>query len=68
MWNLPKEPNGIITGYEVVYGVYEEDNSTTANVERELTYTIDNLSELSNGNCSLCAINIHNAGFCPDHL
>ena len=59
MWDLPKEPNGIITGYEVVYGVYEEDNSTTVNVERELTFTIGNLSELLNRNCSLCTINEH---------
>ena len=58
MWNLPKEQNGIITGYEVVYGVYEEDNSTTVNMERELTLTIDNLSELSEGNCLLCPISI----------
>ena len=34
------------TGYDVVYGVYEEDNSTTVKV-RELMLTIGNLSELS---------------------
>ena len=46
MWSEPEEPNGVITGYDVVYGVYEEDNSTTVDV-KELMLTVDNLSELS---------------------
>ena len=50
MWNSPNEPNGIITGYDVVYGVYEEDTSIKVDVERELTLTINNLSELSDRN------------------
>ena len=44
MWSEPEEPNGVITGYDVVYGVYEEDNSTTVNVT-EFTLTIRKLSE-----------------------
>ena len=43
MWSEPEEPNGVITGYDVVYGVYEEDNSTTINV-KELMLTVWNLS------------------------
>ena len=46
MWSEPEEPNGVITGYDVVYGVYEEDNSTTVHV-KELILVIGNLSELS---------------------
>ena len=46
MWSEPEEPNGVITGYDVVYGVYEEDISTTVNL-KELKITIGNLSELS---------------------
>ena len=44
MWSEPEEPNGVITGYDVVYGVYEEDNSTTVDV-KELMLIIGNLSE-----------------------
>ena len=24
-WDPPKQPNGIVTGYEVIYSVYEDD-------------------------------------------
>ena len=44
IWSEPEEPNGVITGYDVVYGVYEEDNSTTVHVT-EFTLAIENLSE-----------------------
>ena len=46
MWSEPEQPNGVITGYDVVYGVYEEDNSTTVHV-KELILAIGNLGELS---------------------
>ena len=46
MWSEPEEPNGVNTGYDVVYGVYEEDNSTTVHV-KEFILTIGNLSRLS---------------------
>ena len=46
MWSEPEEPNGVITAYDVVYGVYEDDNSTIVNV-KELILTVGNLSELS---------------------
>ena len=46
MWSEPEEPNGVITGYDVVYGLYEEDNSTTVDV-KELILAIGNLSGLS---------------------
>ena len=26
-WDPPIQPNGIITGYEVIYSVYEDDNN-----------------------------------------
>ena len=47
MWSEPEEPNGVITGYDVVYGVYEEDNSSTLVHVEELMLTVGNLSELS---------------------
>ena len=48
MWSEPEEPNGVITGYDVVYGVYEEDNSTTLVHVKELMLTVGNLSEYNN--------------------
>ena len=27
-WDPPIQPNGIITGYEVIYSVYEDDNNS----------------------------------------
>ena len=30
VWNPPTEPNGIITGYEVVYGIHETPSPTIA--------------------------------------
>ena len=47
MWSEPEEPNGVITGYDVVYGMYDEDNSSTLVHVEELMLTVDNLSELS---------------------
>ena len=44
MWSEPEEPNGVITGYDVVYGVYEEDNSSTLVHVKELMLTVGNLS------------------------
>ena len=29
VWKPPIQPNGIITGYEVKYSVFEDDNSNT---------------------------------------
>ena len=29
-WNPPIQPNGIITGYEVIYSVYEDDAVNTS--------------------------------------
>ena len=29
-WKPPIQPNGIITGYEVIYSVYEDDNNNIA--------------------------------------
>ena len=55
MWSEPEEPNGVITGYDVVYGVYKEDNSSTVNV-KELMLTVDNLSELSHTSQLMCNI------------
>ena len=30
IWDPPIQPNGIITGYEVIYSVYEDDNNNIA--------------------------------------
>ena len=45
MWSPPLQPNGIITSYEVMYLIYEDDD-TTEHITLENTvrnYTIQNL-------------------------
>ena len=49
MWNPPAQPNGVITGYIVMYSVYER-NDFTSSVMLEgsvTTYLIDGLSKYS---------------------
>ena len=45
MWSPPLQPNGVITSYEVMYLIYEDDN-TTEHITLENTvrnFTIKNL-------------------------
>ena len=47
-WTPPSQPNGVITGYQVIYSVYgDADNRMTEAVTRnEDSFVITNLSEL----------------------
>ena len=47
-WTPPSQPNGVITGYQIIYSVYgDTDNSMTQAVTRnENSFVITNLSEL----------------------
>ena len=45
-WSEPMEPNGVITGYVMEYGVYE-GNKTKVNFRKDVTATsLKDLSEL----------------------
>jgi len=46
-WKPPSQPNGIITGYQVIYSVYQSDNETMSEVLNDTTtmYLIENLSK-----------------------
>ena len=47
-WTPPSQPNGVITGYQIIYSVYgDTDNRMTEAVTRnEDSFVIANLSEL----------------------
>ena len=47
-WTSPSQPNGVITGYQIIYSVYGDvDNSMNQTViENEDSFAIMNLSEL----------------------
>ena len=47
-WTPPLQPNGVITGYQIIYSVYgDADNRMTEAVTRnEDSFVIANLSEL----------------------
>ena len=47
-WTPPSQPNGVITGYQIIYSVYgDADNRMTEAVTRnEDSFVIANLSEL----------------------
>lgn len=49
-WNPPIQPNGIITGYEVIYSVYE-DTTETISVPVSSNISSFNITDL----CKLCA-------------
>ena len=46
-WSPPSQPNGIITSYEVIYFVYQEDVGMSSDVLDNTTmeYSIDGLSK-----------------------
>ena len=47
-WTPPSQPNGVITGYQIIYSVYG-DNTNSMNqavTENENSFVIANLSEL----------------------
>ena len=47
-WTPPSQPNGIITGYQIIYSLYG-DNTNSMNqavTENEDSFIITNLSEL----------------------
>ena len=54
-WTPPSQPNGVITGYQIIYSVYgDADNSMTqAVIEKEDSFFITNLSELIQPVCDL---------------
>ena len=47
-WTPPSQPNGVITGYQIIYSVYgdADDNMTQAVTRNEDSFVIANLSEL----------------------
>ena len=47
-WTPPSQPNGVITGYQIIYSVYgdADDNITQAVTRNEDSFVIANLSEL----------------------
>ena len=47
-WTPPSQPNGVITGYQIIYSVYgDAANSMNQAVSRnENSYIITNLSEI----------------------
>ena len=52
IWNPPLQPNGIITGYQVIYSIYQNDSSRTSEELSSNTtrYTIEGLSKYSVSN------------------
>ena len=49
MWSPPLQPNGVITSYEVIHQMYEDDNSASVHTRLESTdrsYFIQNLRKL----------------------
>ena len=47
-WTPPSQPNGIITGYQIIYSVYGDttNSMTEAASKNENSFVITNLSEL----------------------
>ena len=47
-WTPPSQPNGVITGYQIIYSVYGDADSsmTEAASINENTFVITNLSEI----------------------
>ena len=48
-WSPPRQPNGVITSYEVIYSVYESSIITTSGILSNTTniYSIKNLGMLN---------------------
>ena len=48
LWTPPSQPNGVITGYQIIYSVYgDASNSMNQAVARDVnSFVITNLSEL----------------------
>ena len=46
-WKPPIQPNGIITGYEVIYSVYKDDNNIAAPVTSNISsFNVTDLCKL----------------------
>ena len=47
-WTPPSHPNGVITGYQIIYSVYGDNtnNMNQAITRNENSFVIENLSEL----------------------
>ena len=52
MWTSPLQPNGIITGYQVFYSVYEDNSDMMSELLDNDTYeySIDGLSKINVNN------------------
>ena len=50
-WNPPIQPNGIITGYEVKYSVYEEDSDNKSSILATTDMITFNITDLCKLNC-----------------
>ena len=53
MWGPPATPNGVITGYEVMHSVYQNDTFVRSDMLFVRRYQIENLSK---GNVCQCVV------------
>ena len=47
MWNPPVTPNGVITGYEVIYSMYEDSSLSMSGMlgDNDRSFHIENLGK-----------------------
>ena len=46
IWDPPVQPNGIITGYEVKYSIYEEDADNKSSILATVNMSSFNMTDL----------------------